>query len=139
MKHSLTLIIATLFCIPVVAIGQSKNNPLVGTWRLISTVGKNSSGGTWNQDSSKIYQVKVITPSRFVFTTYDPKADTLMMSAQGPITVGANAYTELIEKSTMKSMNGKTFKYTSTVKGNRWHIEGGNDILTLVEDWIKVE
>jgi hypothetical protein len=62
-----------------------------------------------------------------------------MMSAQGPITVGANAYTELIEKSTMKSMNGKTFKYTSTVKGNRWHIEGGNDILTLAEDWIKVE
>ena len=51
---------------------QTTNNDLVGAWRLISQI-STSSGTSFKNDSSTIYQTKYITPSRFVFTVYDPQ------------------------------------------------------------------
>src|SRR4051812_11310051 len=110
---------------------QTTQNDLVGAWRLISQVGT-SSGTSFKNDSSRIYQTKYITPSRFIFTIYDPKNDSLLMSAQGPVVVGDNTYTETIEKASNKEMTGKTYRYKSTIKGNSWRIDGGGNGLELV-------
>lgn len=117
---------------------QSAKNSLNGSWKLISFVGK-FSGNSFSRDSTVIYQVKVVTPSRFVFTTYLRENDSLVMSAQGPIQVSGNTYTEIIEKSSNKGMVGKRYSYTSTINGNRWRIEGGGNGLELVEEWIRIE
>jgi len=87
-------LIASLFIVSIIinpssAQSQNKSNPLIGTWRLISSSGK-MKNGSWNNDSSKIYQTKVVTPSRFVFTIYSPKTDSLLMSAEGTVTVNEN-------------------------------------------------
>src|SRR5579885_1193864 len=99
MKH----LIASLFIISIIhpssVQSQNQGNPLIGTWRLISSTG-NMKNGSWNNDSSVIHQTKIVTPSRFVFTTYSPKNDSLLMSAEGTVTVNKNMYSETIERST---------------------------------------
>jgi hypothetical protein len=137
MKTFSSLLVAFIL-ISSASSSQTTKNDLVGAWRLISQVGT-SSGTSFKNDSSTIYQTKYITPSRFVFTVYDPKNGSLLGSAQGPIVVGSNTYTETIEKASNKEMTGMTYKYKSTIKGNMWRIDGGGNGLELVEEWIRIE
>ena len=139
MKHTLysAMLAFTLISFTTISAQATKSN-LIGSWRLISSTGKDS-GNSFHNDSSTLYQVKVITSTMFVLTMYDRKSDSLLASFQGPVTVAGNTYTESIEKSSAKSMLGLTFKYTSTVSGNKWRIEGGGNGLELVEEWIRID
>jgi hypothetical protein len=96
-----------------------------------------SSGTSFKNDSSTIYPTEYITPSRFIFTVYDPKNDSLLGSARAPIVVGSDTYTETIEKASDNEMVGKTYKYKSTITGNEWRIDGGRNGLELLEEWIR--
>ena len=138
MKSIKQSLILALFLISTAVNSQAKKQSLVGTWRLVFSNGK-TSNGSWKNDSSEIFQTKMITPSRFVFTIYDRKSDSLLMSAQGKISVSGNTYIETIEKSSMKDMIDKTYKYKSTITGNKWRIEGGGNDLELSEEWIRIE
>lgn len=131
-------LVAGLLFSPTFIKAQTSKNSLIGTWRMLSSVGHVGDGG-WDNDSSKIYQVKTITPTRFMFTIYDKRTDSLRMSAQGSIVIKGNMYSEKIDQSTSKGMIGPTFTYTSTLKGNRWHIEGGSTEMKIVEDWIRID
>ena len=130
------LTLAVISCITAHA--QAINNNLIGSWRLIYSKGKDG-GNSFSADSSSRYQAKVITSTRFVLTAYSPQGDTLYMTFEGPITVSGNTYTETIQKSSVKEMLGMTYKYTSTVNGNKWRIEGGGNGLELEEEWIRID
>jgi hypothetical protein len=117
---------------------QNKNNPLIGTWQLISAKGSYNDR-PFENDSSTNYMIKVISPNSMVFTRYNKKTDSLTMSAQGSITVQGNKYSETITCATAKITNGLSFNYTYTLSKNRWRIEGGGNGLKLVEEYIRID
>ena len=139
MKYALytSMLVFTLISFTSASAQATKHN-LIGSWRLIFSKGKSASD-SFSVDSANRYQVKVLTPTRFVLTAYSPKGDTLLGTFEGPITVVGNTYTETIEKSSAKSMLGLTYKYKSAINGNIWRIEGGGNGLELVEEWVRID
>lgn len=137
MKY-LFILTACFFLTASIADAQVSKNNLVGTWQLVSQKGVYK-GTPVSSDSSKKYQVKVITANKFMFTVYDKDADTLSMSAQGSVYVNGNTYKETITHATSKDMIGRSFTYSSSVAGNKWRIKGGAKDLELEETWIKIK
>ena len=77
----LIIVVSATSLISKATIAQTGNS-LVGTWQLISNSGSVNDTSLINNDSSKIYMLKTITPKRFVFTIYDKETNNLLMSAQ---------------------------------------------------------
>ncbi len=137
MKY-LFILTACFFLTANIADAQVSKNNLLGTWQLVSQKGVYE-GNPISSDSSKIYQVKVVTANKFMFTVYDKDADTLSMSAQGSVYVNGNSYKETITHATSKDMIGQSFTYSSIVAGNKWRIKGGAKNLELEETWVKIK
>lgn len=135
---NLFILTACFFLATNTANAQVSKNNLLGTWQLVSQ--KGVSGGTpFSSDSSKTYEVKIITPNKFMFTVYDKDPDTLSMSAQGSVYINGHNYKETITHATSKDMVGPSFTYSSTVAGNKWRIKGGSKNLELEENWVKIK
>ncbi|QMU29987.1 hypothetical protein [Adhaeribacter radiodurans] len=90
-------------------------NSLVGTWKMIAQTGKNPEGKTLTTDLTKITQYKIITPTHWMFVSYN--SDSLKGSGEGgAYTLQGDKYVEALDW-------GKT-DYTVKVAGDKFHMDG---------------
>ena len=84
-------------------------------------------------DSSTHNLTKIITAGRIMFTIYDKRADSLLVSGQGKAQTKGNQYIELFEQSTGKGLIGQPMIFTYKMEGNKLTYEGGRKDFHIVE------
>jgi hypothetical protein len=117
--------------------GQS-DNPLVGTWKLVS--GKY--GGQEFKFPEGSTHIKHVTPTQFMWATYD-KDGVVSRAAGGTYTLKGETYEELPEyglSSDFDLIKGKAQTFTWKVEGNKWYHNGKlSNGQTIEEVWQRVE
>ncbi len=119
--------------------GDAKpENKLVGTWKLVSA----KYGGEEFKFEEGVTMLKHITPSQFMWATYD-KDGKVTRAAGGDYTLRAEVYEETPTYglgSDFDEIKGKTHTFKWKVEGNKWYhngkLSGG---LTIDEVWERVE
>jgi hypothetical protein len=119
--------------------GDAKSdNPLVGTWKLVS--GKY--GGQDFKFPEGSTHIKHITPTQFMWATYD-KDGVVSRAAGGTYTLKGETYEELPEygiSSDFDLIKGKAQTFTWKVEGDKWYHNGKlSNGLTIEEVWQRVE
>ncbi|WP_210489242.1 hypothetical protein [Rufibacter aurantiacus] len=84
-----------LFPILFFALLSTKNEAqtskdIQGTWRVVTTTIKYPNGDDFKMDSSTHNLTKTITQNRIIFTVYDRKTDSLLITAQGKASTKGN-------------------------------------------------
>jgi uncharacterized protein YdaL len=111
-----------------------------GTWRVLSTTIKNANGEEIIvMDSLTHNLTKVITANRVMFTIYNMKTDSLMISGQGKAMTKGNQYIETFEQSTGKQLLRQPMVFTYKIQGNKLSYEGGSKDLHIVEVLRRIE
>ena len=119
--------------------GDAKSdNKLVGTWKVVS--GKY--GGEESKSPEGVTTVKHVTPTQFMWATYD-KDGKVTRAAGGYYTLKGEVYEETPEYgigSDFDLIKGKAHTFKWKVEGNKWYhngkLSGG---LTIEEVWERVE
>jgi hypothetical protein len=118
--------------------GQETANKLVGTWKLVSA----KYGGKESKFPEGTTMLKHVTPTQFIWVTYDKEGKVFRM-AGGPCTLKGDQYEETPEYGLSSDFNfikGKTHRFTARVEGNRWYSDGAlSGRLTINEMWQRVE
>ena len=117
---------------------QKKQNNLIGTWKLVSA----KYGGQEFKFPQGTTHIKHITPTQFMWATYDEKG-TVARAAGGSYTLDGDAYEETPEYgigAEFELLKGKAQSFKCKVDGNTWQHKGklSND-LTIEEIWERVE
>lgn len=121
------------------AIAQTAKD-IQGTWRVISTSITNEKGEeVIRMDSSTHNLTKVITANRVMFTIYNRKTDSLMVSGQGKAMTNSNQYTEIFEQSTSKGLLQQPMVFSYKVQGDRLSYEGGSKEFQIIEVLKRIE
>ncbi|WP_205503987.1 hypothetical protein [Rufibacter psychrotolerans] len=115
------------------------NKDIQGTWRLISTTIKLADGGETRLDSATHNLTKTITQNRIIFTLYDKKTNSLLITGQGKASTKGNQYTEHFEQASDRSLVGEPMVFTYKVQGNKLSYEGGKKGLQILEVLQRIE
>ena len=111
---------------------------LVGTWKLISA----KYGGEESKFPEGVTTVKHVTPTQFMWATYD-KDGTVTRAAGGAYTLKGEVYEETPEygiSSDFDLIKGKAQTFKWKVEGNKWYHNGKlSNGLTIDEVWERVE
>lgn len=111
-----------------------------GTWRVVSTKITNDKGDEiMRMDSTTHNLTKVITANRVMFTIYDMKTDSLLVTGQGRAMTKGNQYMETFEQSTNKRLLQQPIAFTYKVQGETLSYEGGAQNLRIVEVLKRIE
>lgn len=88
------LLIAVDFLLSVQLLAQ---NPLVGTWEFVSAKGRDAAGKAIVMDTTAMREIKVITPTHYMFIAQQVKGDSLVFhrSQAGSIVLQGSKYTEV--------------------------------------------
>jgi len=127
MKNLWTLIILFAFACGSPEKETDKNpESLVGTWQRQSFVDNEISDTTWVDQSPKIIYLKHITPTHFVWLSFDTETETLNATGGGTYTYNGNMYTENIEffYPTASSLLGMSIPFEVKFKDDLWHHTG---------------
>jgi hypothetical protein len=119
--------------------GDAKaENKLIGTWKLVSA----KYGGKESQFPAGTTMLKHVTPSQFMWVTYD-KDGKVTRAAGGSYTLKGDEYTETPEYgigSDFAVIKGGTHTFRWKVEGNKWlHTGKLANGLTIDEVWERVE
>lgn len=97
------------------------NGKHVGTWHMTSQKVTNPKGKTTKTDMSKIKQVKIISPTHWMFIAEDIEngKKKFRSALGGSYTLNGTRYVEAIENAEDVQTN-----YTLKIKGNKLHMEG---------------
>ena len=113
-------------------------NPLIGTWKLVTA----KYGGRESNLPRRVTMLKHVTPSQFVWLSYD-KDGKVTRAAGGRYTLKGDVYEETPEygiSSDFDLIKGKAQSFTWQVKGNQWHHNGKlSNGLTIEEVWERDE
>ena len=127
-----SLVIFTSFLLNVSNAQTAKEKQ--GTWRVLSTRITNDKGEEiMRMDSSTHNLTKVITANRIMFTIYNMKTDSLVVSGQGRAMSTGNQYIETFEQSTSKGLLQQPMVFTYKIDGNKLTYEGGRKDFHIVE------
>ena len=111
---------------------------LVGTWKVVSA----KYGGMEVKFPEGTTTVKHVTPTRFMWATYD-KDGRVTQAVGGSYTLRGEDYTETPEYglgAVFERVKGKTLAFKCRVEGNKWHHTGqAGGGQTLEEVWERVE
>ena len=112
--------------------GETKVNPLVGTWKMFSST-LIEKGDTTNTEFSKdLSFIKIINDSHFAFMQHDLKKgkDTAAVysSGGGTYTYDGTTYAEHLEYCSAREWEGHDFKFTMTLNGDTL-IQKGTEII----------
>lgn len=98
---------------------QQLKHALVGTWDCVA------------QDPvpKRIKHVKLVTPGRYLWVTYDAETDQLLSTSGGTWALKEGKYEETCDfaSDSHQHLRGKTFAYNIEVKEDRWTIKIGAD------------
>lgn len=111
---------------------------LVGTWKMVSA----KYGGQERKFPDGFTMVKHVTPTQFMWATYDADGK-VMRAAGGGYTLKGEAYEETPEyglSADFDLIKGKAQTFTWKVEGNKWLHNGKlSSGLTIEEVWERVE
>lgn len=111
---------------------------LIGTWKLVSA----KYGGQESEVSKEATTIKHVTPSQFMWASYD-KDGTMTRAAGGAYTLKGEVYEETPEygmSGDFDLIKGKKQTFTWKVEGNKWYHNGKlSNGLTIEEIWERVE
>ena len=114
------------------------DHKLVGTWKLISA----KYGGQAAEFPAGVTTLKHVTPSQFMWATYD-KDGTVTRAAGGAYTLKGEVYEETPEygiSEDFDQIKGKAQTFKWKVEGNKWYHNGKlSNGLTIDEVWERVE
>jgi hypothetical protein len=116
----------------------AKTHALVGTWKMVSA----KYGGQERDLPSEMTTIKHVTPSQFMWASYD-KDGKVTRAAGGSYSVRGENYEEIPEYGISSDFdlikgNAQTFKWK--VEGNKWHHNGKlSNGLTIEEVWERIE
>lgn len=118
--------------------GAKSLNKLIGTWRQVLA----KYGGREHRFPEGVTTVKHITPSAFMWVTYDSDGN-VMRAAGGPYTIKDEEYRETPEYGLgpdFTLIKGKAQTFTWKVEGDKWYHNGKlSNGLTIEEVWERVE
>lgn len=118
--------------------GGKLEDRLVGTWKLVSA----RYGGNEFKFADGVTTVKHITPTQFMWASYDPDGK-VTRAAGGSYTLKGGVYEETPEygiSSDFDLIRGKAQTFQCKVEGNRWYHDGKlSSGLTIEEVWERVE
>ena len=118
--------------------GLKSDNPLVGTWKLVSA----KYGGSDFTFPEGTTTVKHVTPTQFMWATYDGEG-TVSRAAGGRYTLKGETYEETPEygiSADFDVVKGKPQTFKWKVKGNKWYHDGKlSNGQTIEEVWERVE
>jgi hypothetical protein len=107
-----------LLAISVPLLAQMKAMNPVGTWKMVSQTGTDPDGKAITTDLKKVTQYKIITPTHWMFVSYD--SDSLKGGADGgEYTLNGSKYVEIL-----KDENGVTTDFTVKVEGDKFYQDG---------------
>src|SRR5262249_50778379 len=98
------------------------NNKLIGTWKLVSA----KYGGREFKFPEGTTMVKHVTPTGFMWATYDPDGK-VTRAAGGTYALKGETYEETPEyglSSDCDLIKGKAETFTWKIDGNKWHHDG---------------
>lgn len=132
--------IFVLFC----SLQVLAQNPLVGTWRLLSAKGTDANGNAYAHDDSQAKQLKIITPTHFMFIT-EILGDSagFANAGGGSYIIDGNKYIEILTTASWKNYDQCKTDFTWKVAGDQFYQDGtltfadGSQI-TIHEIWQKV-
>ena len=111
---------------------------LIGTWKLVSA----RYGGRESALPSESTTIKHITPSQFMWASYDADGK-VSRAAGGGYTLKDGVYEETPEygiSADFDLIKGKAHAFKCKIDGNKWHHDGKLDSgLTIEEVWERVE
>ena len=117
---------------------SKSDNKLVGTWKIVSA----KYGGQDSTPTSEVTTVKHVTPTQFMWATYD-KDGKVTRAAGGSYTLKGEIYEETPEygiSSDFDIIKGKPQTFTCKIEGNKWYHNGKlSNGLTIEEVWEKVD
>ncbi|MDF9798078.1 hypothetical protein OKW21_003341 [Catalinimonas alkaloidigena] len=120
MKTQILLMLTLLlsFCIQLVA----QQHPLVGTWQMISSKVIDVDGNEILQDNSNAREIKIITPTHFMFIAHDIKDDSLIFkgSIAGTVNVEGDRYIESPIYSSAEEYNHFKTNFSWQVDGDQF-------------------
>jgi hypothetical protein len=112
------------FCIaPILTTAQ---NPLVGTWQLLSVKATTPNGSKIAMDQSGVREIKVITPTHYMMMTQWVSGDSLVFdkAIAGTIKIAGNKFVETPLYASADSLLKAKTDYTWKVQGDKF-IETG--------------
>lgn len=120
---TLYLLLAALLLGSVQLYAQS---PLEGTWKLISANFTDANGEKSSYDSSQMKQIKILSPTHFIFITEEDKGDSTVFvhSAGGTYQINGNKYKEIIEYASQKDYKKYDTDFTWKVEDDQWYHQG---------------
>jgi hypothetical protein len=111
---------------------------LVGTWKLVSA----RYGGQEYKFAEGTTTIKHITPTQFMWASYDPDGK-VTRAAGGRYTLTGEAYEETPEyglSDDFEAIKGKTHSFKCKVDGGKWSHDGKLSNGTTIEEvWERVE
>ncbi len=130
---SVIISIALLLSVPV----NASENPLKGTWHLVSGEYINEEGIVINYQALGLSSQIVIDEKNFAFVTM--KKQQFWAAGAGHYTLDKNYYYETPTKASYPLEDGGTYKFSYKVIGNKWVKERWRDAIRVeYEVWQKV-
>jgi hypothetical protein len=117
---------------------EKSDNKLVGTWKLTSA----KYGGNEFKFPEGMTMLKHVTPTQFMWATYDPEGK-VTRAAGGAYKVTGEVYEETPEygiSSDFDVIKGKAQTFKWKVDGNKWYHNGKlSNGLTIDEEWERIQ
>jgi hypothetical protein len=102
---------------------QNAEQPVIGTWKLLS-----AKYGDEAVDNSKLgITLKHITPTSFLWLSYDPETKEISRSSGGTYTLQGDRYEETPQYglgADAAATRGKVQSFTLKIEGDKWHQVG---------------
>jgi hypothetical protein len=108
-----------LFCFSLQLFAQ---NPLVGTWEVVSLKGTDSDGSKISFDGSQFKETKIITPTHYFLFTQRKQGDSLVFdkAIAGTIRVEGNKYIETPVYFSQEGIGKSKLNFTYKLDGDRF-------------------
>jgi len=111
--------------------GDSRNNPLAGSWRLIKSIEIGDEDSTGRRHSGNIIYLKHLNSTHFTWIHYDKSRDKLLGTGGGTYALEAPLYTENIKffYPSGSSELGQSIPFNIELKNDQWRHTGYSKII----------
>lgn len=102
------------------------NNPLIGTWKLISSNNSSPEGEFFRLDSSNTRQMKILNPTHFMYIQERISGNDreFLSAAGGRYELKEGTYTELFDYASWEDYKDTEAVFTWRIDGNMWYHKG---------------
>lgn len=123
---------------PPPAPARPTDNPLVGTWALVSTRISNGQTVLLEGGPPQMRSLKILNATHYSVITR--QGDTFVRAGAGRYTLTGTEYTETVElASSANFVPGQVYSFRITLQDDTWTIEGGSGSQQLREVWRRVK